>query len=454
MEEGLLESPGAALASRKDCATLRPRVLRSSSEETARTHGDAAEGIAGIEIRAVSADPGASAARRLAILGGDPAFERPLYVTRSLEPDPRIFESHVKDIFAARWFTNDGRCVRELEARLAERLGVGFCLVFCNGTVALQVALRALELSGEILTTPFTFPATVHAIQWNGLVPVFCDVDPATYNLDPRSAQESLSPATSGVLPVHVFGNPCDVEQLEKLAIDRQLRVLYDAAHCFGVETLDRSIGSWGDLSVLSFHATKLFHTAEGGAIVGSDPVLRKRISALRNFGILDEETVKGVGLNGKLSEVHAAIGLGLLERVDEEIERRIRLVQRYRTALEGVAGLRFQRLARHTRPNAGYFSVEVEKERFGLDRDGVFRALRAENVFARKYFFPLCSENESYRDLPSARPENLPHARRLASRILCLPLFGEMADADVDRIGELIGRIQREAGPIRAALG
>jgi dTDP-4-amino-4,6-dideoxygalactose transaminase len=412
-----------------------------------------AQRLADIEIRAVSIDPGASPAQRLAILGGKPAFEQPLYVTRSLEPDPQVFEAHVKDIFAARWFTNDGRCVRELEARLAERLGVGFCLVFCNGTVALQVALRALELSGEIVTTPFTFPATVHAIQWNGLVPVFCDVDPETYNLDPRAAESCLSPATSGILPVHVFGNPCDVERLEKLAINHRLRVLYDAAHCFGVETLGRSIGSWGDLSVLSFHATKLFHTAEGGAIVGSDPALRKRISALRNFGILDEETVKGVGLNGKLSEVHAAIGLALLDRIDEEIERRTRLVQRYRAALEGVAGLRFQQLARHTRPNCGYFPVEVDAERFGLDRDGVFRALRAENVYARKYFFPLCSENESYRDLPSARPELLPHARRLAARVLCLPLFGEMADSDVDRIGDLIGRIQREADPVRAAL-
>ena len=390
---------------------------------------------------------------RLAALGGAPAFAAPLWVTRSLAPDMSTFEGHVREIFASRWFTNDGSRVRALEARLAERMEAEFCVLFCNGTVALQVALRALALTGEVITTPFTFPATVHAIQWNGLAPVFCDIDPATYNLDPLRVAEGVTAYTRGVLPVHVFGNPCAVEPFAKLAIDRRVRLLYDAAHGFDVRALGRPIGAWGDLSVFSFHATKLFHTAEGGAIVGSDPALRDQLVSLRNFGIVDEDTVRGVGLNGKMSEVHAAIGLALLDRIDDEVRARRALFERYRSDLAGLPGLSFQVRAPETDPNFSYFTVEIDPERFGLTRDELHRALRAENVFARKYFFPLCSENESYRALPTARPDHLPHAHRLAQRILCLPIFGEMDLPAAERIADLVHRIHAHAPEVRRAL-
>jgi dTDP-4-amino-4,6-dideoxygalactose transaminase len=260
-----------------------------------------------------------------ALLGGEPAFKDPIYFTRSLTPDSETFAERLSSIFASHRFTNQGTHVQELEARLASRLGTGFCLSFCNGTAALMAALRALDLAGEVITTPFTFPATVHAIEWIGLTPVFCDIDPRSYNLDVRLAAELVSSRTSALLPVHVFGNPCDVLGMENLARRRGLRLLYDAAHAFGVACQGRPIGCWGDLSVLSFHATKLFHTAEGGAVVGSTPSQAERLAQLRNFGIVDEEEVKGVGFNGKLSELHGALGLGNLERIDGEMEARAR---------------------------------------------------------------------------------------------------------------------------------
>jgi len=387
------------------------------------------------------------------VLGGAPRLAEPIYVTRSRVPDRRAFAEEIDRVFQARWFTNDGALVRRLEALLRERLGVGFCAAFCNGTVALQVALRSLDLHGEVITTPFTFPATVHAIEWNGLTPVFCDIDPDTYNLDPTTAAGLITSRTSALLAVHVFGNPCDVQALEKLAVVGGLRVVYDAAHAFGVSHLDRPIGGWGDLSVLSFHATKLFHTAEGGAVVGPDASLASCIALLRNFGIVNEDEVRGVGLNGKLSELHAALGLSLIGLVDEEIAARGRLVARYGDGLAGVPGLRKQRTAPATEPNHAYYTIEVDPAEFGLTRNELHAALGAEQIIARKYFHPLCSDNDAYRHLPSARPELLPNATRLATRILCLPLYGELPPAAVDAIIDAIRDLQASAPRVRAAL-
>jgi dTDP-4-amino-4,6-dideoxygalactose transaminase len=344
--------------------------------------------------------------------------------------------------------------VPELERRLAERLGVAWCAAFCNGTVALQTALRSLDLRGEVITTPFTFPATVHAIQWNGLTPVFCDVDPRTYNLDPRRAAELVSADTSALLPVHVFGNPCDVEALAALAAARQLRLVYDAAHAFGVTHRGRSIGSFGDLSILSFHATKLFHTAEGGAVVGEDAHLLERIALLRNFGIVNEDEVRGIGTNGKLSELHGALGLALLGGLDDELAGRARAHAVYLQRLAGIDGLELQRLAPDTGYNHAYLSVEVDGAAFGLTRDQLHAAMRAENIVVRKYFWPLCSENQAYRHLPSARPERLPHAVRLASRVLCLPLFGALSADDVERIVDSLLAIRAAAPAVARRLG
>jgi dTDP-4-amino-4,6-dideoxygalactose transaminase len=368
-------------------------------------------------------------------------------------PDRERFGALLDGILAARWFTNDGAVVRELESRLQPWLGGAFCTACGNGTVALQLALRSLELSGEVLTTPFTFPATVHAIEWNGLTPVFCDVDPDTYNLDPASAAANITERTTAILAVHVFGNPCDVEALAALAAARGLRVIYDAAHAFGVGHRGRPIGAWGDLSVFSFHATKLFHTAEGGAVVGPQAELATALRLLRNFGIVNEDEVRGVGLNGKLSELHAALGLALLDAMEAEIAARKELAARYGAVLATVPGLAAQRSAPETRRNHAYHAIAVDADGFGLTRDELHAALVAEGIMARKYFWPLCSHNPAYRRLPSADGDRIPNAERLASRILCLPMYGELAAADVDRIAECIAAIHAAAPRVRRAL-
>jgi dTDP-4-amino-4,6-dideoxygalactose transaminase len=397
--------------------------------------------------------PAVGSKNRLAVLGGTPLFGAPVYTTRPRLPDRAAFERLLEGVFESQWLTNDGALLRTLEARLQERLGTAFCAAFCNGTVALQVALRSLALRGEVITTPFTFPATVHAIEWNGLTPVFCDIDPKTYNLDPTAAEALVTERTSALMPVHVFGNPCDVLGLQRLAERFGLRLVYDAAHAFGVRHRGKPIGCWGDLSMFSFHATKLFHTGEGGALAGPDPERRRPIALLRNFGIVNEEEVEGVGLNGKMSELHAALGLALLEVVDEEIAARGRLFERYRAALSRLPGIGFQTVAPDTVPNYAYCAVQVDEEVFGVSRDLLHRALRAENILSRKYFHPLCSENPSYRHLESAQPSRLRHSHRLASRILCLPLYGELQPGTVDDIVECIARVQASAGEVRAAL-
>jgi len=396
--------------------------------------------------------PRGAAAHPLAVLGGRPAFDEPLHVTKPLAPDRGAFERRMGEVFDSGWFTNSGNKERELEERLSKHLEADSCALICNGTVALQVALRALGLSGEVITTPFTFPATAHAIEWNNLTPVFCDIDPETYALDPGCAASLVGEDTSGLLPVHVFGNPCDVEGLGQLANACGLEVVYDAAHAFGVRYRGRPIGSWGDLSVLSFHATKIFHTAEGGAILGASPSIRERIDSLRNFGIVNEDVVRGVGLNGKLSELHAVVGLSVIDSVDEEIRRRLEIAAVYRERLSAVPGLVFQRLAEDLQWNGSYVPIEVDPEHFGISRDELHRALAADHVMARKYFFPLCSENESYRHLPSAQPERLPNAHRVANRVLCLPIYGEMGTESAHRVADLIERIHHAGPTIRRA--
>lgn len=396
---------------------------------------------------------GSATSRTPALLGADPIFEDPVYITRALVPDRAEFDARVAAIFESNWFTNNGPLVRELQERLVAELGASFCVAFCNGTVALQAALRSLDLSGEVITTPFTFPATTHAIEWNGLTPVFCDIDPQTYNMDVGHAAELVSSQTCALLPVHVFGNPCDVEGVQALAETRGLKVVYDAAHAFGVSYKGQPIGLWGDLSVFSFHATKIFHTAEGGAVTGADPAHFERLALLRNFGIVNEEEVRGVGVNGKLSELHAAVGLAMFCPAEREGRSRKQLTSYYRQRLAEVEGLVFQRFNSETVPNHAYFTVEIDEADFGLSRDELHSALRAENIIARKYFSPLCSSNESYTHLPSARPEHLPNAQRLASRILCLPNHGGVTEEGADRIVEGLLSIQANARAVRRAL-
>jgi dTDP-4-amino-4,6-dideoxy-D-glucose transaminase len=395
----------------------------------------------------------AAAGKRPAILGGAPTFPEFIYVARAAAPDADRLARLLARVFASRQLTNDGILVHELQERLALRLGVGWCAALTNGTTALQLALRALDLSGDVITTPFTFPATVHAIDWLGLTPVFCDIDPETYNLDPAAAETLITDRTSAILGVHVFGNPCDVRALERLRVRRGVRLIYDAAHAFDVRVDGRGIGTWGDLSALSFHAAKMFHTAEGGALVGADAALFERVAALRNFGIRDESTVHGVGINGKMSELHAAVGLALFDRIDDEIATRRRLQARYVARLGEVEGIRFQRVDPATTPNHAYCTIEIDPTGFGLSRDQVRQALLFENIAARHYFWPLCSENPYYRGLPSAAPYRLPNAHRVASRVLSLPLYGELSEEMVDRIGDALIALHAAAPLVRNRL-
>jgi dTDP-4-amino-4,6-dideoxygalactose transaminase len=397
--------------------------------------------------------PVSAHAKRPAILGGHPAFSGPVYFTRPPVPDPGRLGALTTQVFESRWFTNDGVLVRELEDRLGARLGVPWCAMVCNGTTALQVALRALDLTGEVITTPFTFPATVHAIAWSGLTPVFCDIDPRTYALDPGAVTALVSERTSALLPVHVFGNPCDVPSLETIAGRHGLRVIYDAAQAFGARSGGLGIGRCGDLSVFSFHATKVFHTAEGGAVVGHDPALLERVASLRNFAIRDEEETSGIGINGKMSELHAAVGLALLDTIDDEMGARRRLRAHYVARLAGVEGLVLQEAPADGEANHAYFTVEIDPRDFGLTRDEVQRALSFENIVARRYFWPLCSENPYYRRLPSAAPERLPNAHRVASRILCLPLYGDLGFDDVDRIVDALLALRDASSGVRRRL-
>jgi dTDP-4-amino-4,6-dideoxygalactose transaminase len=390
---------------------------------------------------------------RPAILGGTPTFEEPVFVARSRIPSWDRLGARLQEVLSTRRLTNNGPVVQELEAALRARLQTGFCIATANGTIGLQLALRALELQGEVITTPFTFPATVHAIEWNGLEPVFCDIDAETYNLSPELVSGSITERTSAVLPVHVFGNPCDIGGFDRLAGDHALRVLYDAAHAFGVEIAGCSVFEAGDLSVLSFHATKLFHSAEGGAVVGASEEDRRANALLRNFGIVNEEEVSGVGLNAKLSELHAALGLELLPLMEDEIACRAEIAARYEALLGATPGVRFQKFEPTTKRNHAYFTIEIDADEFGLSRNELHRALGLDNIVTRKYFHPLASQNPSYRGLPSAAPELLPNATRLATRVLCLPIYGELLPAEADAIANTVLGIARDPEGVRDAL-
>ncbi|RJP71147.1 MAG: DegT/DnrJ/EryC1/StrS family aminotransferase [Candidatus Abyssobacteria bacterium SURF_17] len=353
----------------------------------------------------------------------------------------------LKGIWERRWLTNEGELHRELERRLAEYLGVEHLSLFCNGTIALMVALQALRINGgEVITTPFTFPATPHVLYWNGIRPVFCDIDEKTFNLDPSRIEQHISADTKAILAVHVYGTPCDVEAIEEIAHRHGLHVIYDAAHAFGVRHKGESILQYGDLSMLSFHATKLFTTGEGGALVCQSEAQRKRINNLKNFGIADEETVIGPGINGKMNELQAAFGLLALETIEQEIENRRRLAGIYREGLRDIAGISFLEDIRDIRSNYAYFPIIIDEEQFGLSRDELHNVLKQFNIFTRKYFYPLCSHFPCYSALPSSAPSNLPVAERIARQILCLPIYGTLDEEVVQDICTVVRKLSESA--------
>jgi len=343
-------------------------------------------------------------------------------------PELSAYTRYLEQIWDSRWLTNDGQFHREFERRLKEYLGVEHLNLFVNGTIGLLVALQALRInSGEVITTPFTFPATSHVLYWNGIRPVYCDIEDKTFNIDASKIERLIGPDTKGILAVHVYGNPCDVETIQAIADRHGLNVIYDAAHAFGVRIGDKSIMEYGDISAMSFHATKLFNSIEGGALVSRSEKQRTRIQFLRNFGIADAETIIGPGINGKMNEFQASFGLLELDVVDKEIADRKTLTYLYRRLLSDVPGITCLDDIPGMRHNYSYMPILVDPETFGISRDALSEVLRKCNIHSRKYFYPLCSNYPCYSALPSSAPENLPVANRIAGRILCLPLYGEL---------------------------
>jgi dTDP-4-amino-4,6-dideoxygalactose transaminase len=363
---------------------------------------------------------------------------KPLYVTQPELPPLDEFMPYLEQIWSSRVLTNGGPFHQQLEAALCEHLGVKHISLFANATIALVTALQSLRITGEVITTPYSFVATAHSLLWNGIKPVFADVDPDTLNLDPRRIEAAITPQTTAIMPVHCYGRPCDVQAIQRIADDYNLKVIYDAAHAFGVQRQGESLLAHGDLSVLSFHATKVFNTFEGGAIVSPDARTKQHIDHLKNFGFVNETTVVATGINGKMSEFNAALGLLQLKHVGAAIERRRAIDHRYRELLRGVPGLRMLERAPDATANHGYFPVLVGPT-FAMSRDGLYQHLRDHGVVARRYFYPLISDFPMYRGLPSANPANLPAAREAASQVLCLPIFPAMQDDDVQRVADLL---------------
>lgn len=360
-------------------------------------------------------------------------------VTRPFLPPLEEFEPYLRQIWASARLSNNGPLHQELEQALCRYLGVKHLSLCANGTIGLMLALRALDLSGEVITTPFTFPATAHAITWLGLTPVFADIDPVYFNLEPGKIEEAITERTSAILPVHVYGNLCEVEKIQKLSEKYHLPVVYDACHGFGEKFGGKSILQSGDFSVLSFHPTKVFSTFEGGAVISRTAEMKNRIDLLKNFGIADEENVLLPGINGKMNEVQAAFGLVQLRYMDAGREKRKALTSYYRKCLEGVNGLAMIPEMAGLESNCSYFPVLIDGRVAGIDRDRLYEIMRTEGIHPRKYFHPLVNRTSAYAGQPSAAEDNLPVAADVAGKVLCLPMFADLERTDVDRICNLI---------------
>lgn len=364
--------------------------------------------------------------------------KKPVYVTRPVLPPLEELIPYLEQIWDSRVLTNGGQFHKQLEQALCDYLGVRHICLFANATIALVTALKALRIEGEVITTPYSFVATSHALLWNELQPVFADVDPTSLNLDPARIEAAITPKTSAILPVHCYGYPCDVAAIQKIADDYNLKVIYDAAHAFGVKDQHGSILNYGDLSILSFHATKVFNTFEGGAIICPDEKTKLRIDNLKNFGFVDETTVVATGINGKMSEFNAALGLLQLKYVDAAIAKRRSIDALYRQLLAGVKGLRPVRDTVDPESNFAYFPVLIGPD-FAISRDALYDVLKKAGFHARRYFYPLISDFSMYRGLPSANKANLPVARVAADQILCLPIYPDLPEQTVHEIVAVI---------------
>ena len=345
----------------------------------------------------------------------------------------------IEEIWGSKWITNNGQFHQKLEQALCEYLGVKYISVFTNGTLPLITALQALRITGEVITTPYSFVATSHAIWWNGLQPVFVDVDPVTGNIDPDKIEAAITPRTTAIMPVHVYGNPCDTERIDALAKKYNLKVIYDAAHAFGVTVNGKSILEAGDMSTLSFHATKTYNTIEGGALICHSAEMKQQIDYLKNFGFEDETVVVAPGINSKMDEVRAAYGLLNLKHVDNAIAHRQKVTYAYREALSSVKGISCLHDIKGVRHNYSYFPVFVNAEEYGMTRDELYFKLKENGVLGRRYFYPIISDFSPYKSYLSASKENLPNANKLADTVICLPLHAELTEADVERILNII---------------
>lgn len=365
-------------------------------------------------------------------------MNKPIYVTQPYLPPLSEFIPYLEKIWSTKVLTNAGPFHQQLENALCDYLGVKHLALFTNGTIALVTALQALRISGEVITTPYSFVATAHSLLWNGIKPVFVDIDPHSLNLDPSKIEAAITPQTTAIMPVHVYGHPADVEAIQKIADNYNLKVIYDAAHAFGVQDRGGSVLRHGDLSVLSFHATKVFNTFEGGAIVCPDAKAKQHIDHLKNFGFVDEVTVVAPGINGKMSEVNAAFGLLQLKHIDRVLARRKEIDAAYRQQLAGVQGIQCLGDASEEVANHAYFPILVQPD-YPLSRDTLYEMLKAHGIHARRYFYPLISEFPMYRGMTTAQKSNLPVASDAASKVLCLPIYPALQQQEQQRVVDLI---------------
>lgn len=375
----------------------------------------------------------------LAVYGGAPAFQEKLHVGRPNIGDRKVLMSRINDLLDRRWLTNNGPYVHEFENKISQLTQTKHCIVMCNATIALEIAIRALELRGEVILPSFTFVATAHALQWQEITPVFCDIDPLTHTLDPQRVEELITPRTTGIIGVHLWGRACNVEALSEIARRRNLRLLYDAAHAFACSHQGKMIGNFGEAEVFSFHATKFFNSFEGGAVLTNNDELAAKIRLMKNFGFVDYDEVTYVGTNGKMSEVSAAMGLTGLESLDEIISTNHQNYKKYEKELREIQGIKMVRYDEKEKCNFQYIVLEIDERITGISRDEINRILRAENILARRYFYPGCHKMEPYRSYFPHAGLLLPHTEILASRVLSLPTGTAVSQQDITDICQII---------------
>ena len=366
-------------------------------------------------------------------------IDKPIYVTSPLLPSLEDFTFLLKEIWESKMLTNNGNFHQKLEEELAKYLKVPYLSLFTNGTLPLITALQAMRITGEVITTPFSFVATTHSLWWNGIKPVFVDIEPETCNLDPSKIEAAITPRTTAIMPVHVYGKPCKTKEIQEIANKYGLKVIYDAAHAFGVEINGESILNFGDMATLSFHATKVYNTLEGGALVVHDEQTKKRIDYLKNFGFASETEVVAPGINSKVDEVRAAYGLLNLKQVDHAINSRRKVAIRYRDELQGVKGITFFNDIPGVRHNYSYFPIFINAEEYGMTRDELYFKMKEHNVFGRRYFYPLISTFSTYRGLDSANPDNLPIATQMSNNVICLTMHHALSENEVEYILQII---------------